>query len=88
MRPLVNIAQLGGEQVTFNLRELLPRGISILGTRGSTRAAQEDVLRLLADGRIDPVIHSVLPLSEAAAGHRMFKAQAHVGRIILTPEHA
>jgi NADPH:quinone reductase-like Zn-dependent oxidoreductase len=85
---LVNIAQLAGEQVTFNLRELFPRGISIHGTRGSTRAAQEDVLRLLADGRIDPVIHSVLPLSEAAAGHRMFEAQAHVGRIILTPEHA
>jgi NADPH:quinone reductase-like Zn-dependent oxidoreductase len=85
---LLNIAQLAGEQVSFNLRELFPRGISIHGTRGSTRAAQEDVLRLLADGRIDPVIHAVLPLSQAADGHRLFEAQAHVGRIILTPEHA
>jgi hypothetical protein len=30
----------------------------------------------------------VLPLSQAAVGHRIFEAQAHVGRIILTPEHS
>jgi NADPH:quinone reductase-like Zn-dependent oxidoreductase len=83
---LVNISQLGGEQVSFNLRELFPRGISIHGTRGSTRATQELVVALLADGRIDPVIHTVLPLSEAAQGHRIFETQSLIGRIVLMPE--
>jgi NADPH:quinone reductase-like Zn-dependent oxidoreductase len=83
---LVNIAQLGGEQVRFNLRELFPRGISIHGTRGSTRAIQEQVLQLLADGRIDPVLHAVLPLAEAAEAHRIFETEAPIGRIVLTPE--
>jgi NADPH:quinone reductase-like Zn-dependent oxidoreductase len=82
---LVNIAQLAGEQVAFNLRELFPRGISIHGTRGSTRAAQEHVLQLMADGRLDPVIHSVLPLSEAAEGHRLFETETVIGRIVLVP---
>jgi NADPH:quinone reductase-like Zn-dependent oxidoreductase len=82
---LVNIALLGGAQVSFDLRELFPRGISIHGTRGSTRAAQEHVLHLLEDGRIDPVIHKVMPLSQAADAHRLFEAEAHFGRIVLTP---
>jgi NADPH:quinone reductase-like Zn-dependent oxidoreductase len=85
---LVNISQLGGEQVSFNLRELFPRGISIHGTRGSTRATQEQVLQLLADGRIDPVLYAVLPLSEAAQGHHVFETEAPIGRIVLTPEFA
>jgi NADPH:quinone reductase-like Zn-dependent oxidoreductase len=85
---IVNISQLGGEQVGFNLRELFPRGISIHGTRGSTRAAQEQVLQLLAEGRIDPAIHAVLPLSEAAEGHRIFETEAPIGRIVLAPEFA
>jgi NADPH:quinone reductase-like Zn-dependent oxidoreductase len=83
---IVNISQLGGENISFNLRELFPRGISIHGTRGSTRAAQEHVLQLLADGRIDPVLHTVLPLSEAAEGHRIFETEAPIGRIVLVPE--
>jgi len=82
---LVNIALLAGGHVSFDLRELFPRGISIHGTRGSTRAAQEQVLHLLEDGRIDPVIHAVMPLSQAADAHRLFEAEAHLGRIVLTP---
>ena len=60
---LVNIALLAGGPVSFDLRELFPRGISIHGTRDSTRAAQEYVLHLLEDGRIEPVIHAVMPMS-------------------------
>jgi NADPH:quinone reductase-like Zn-dependent oxidoreductase len=82
---LVNIAQLAGSQVSFSLLDLFPRGISIHGTRGSTRAAQETVLQMLADHRIDPVIHSVLPLEEAAEGHRLFERQTAIGRIVLQP---
>jgi NADPH:quinone reductase-like Zn-dependent oxidoreductase len=85
---IVNIAQLGGEKVSFNLRELFPRGISIHGTRGSTRATQEEVVQLLADGRIDPALYRVLPLSAAAEGHRLFETEAPIGRIVLAPEFA
>ena len=85
---IVNISQLGGEHLCFNLRELFPRGISIHGTRGSTRATQEQVLQLLADGRIDPVLHTVLPLSQASEGHRIFETEAPIGRIVLVPEFA
>jgi NADPH:quinone reductase-like Zn-dependent oxidoreductase len=82
---LVNIAMLGGGDISFHLRELFPRGISIHGTRGSTRVAQESVLKLLEDGRIDPAIHAVFPLAQAADAHRMFETEAPIGRIVLTP---
>ena len=82
---LVNIALLAGGQVSFDLHELFPRGISTHGTRGSTRAAQEHVLHLLEDRRIDPIIHAVMSLSDAAEAHRLFETQAPLGRIVLSP---
>lgn len=82
---LVNIAQQGGDQISFGLHELFPRGISIHGTRGSTRVAQESVLKLLEDGRVDPAVSAVMPLAQAAEAHRLFEAKPPIGRIVLTP---
>ena len=38
-----------------------------------------------AEGRLQPVIHSVLPLSAAADAHRLMDAGEVFGRIVLTP---
>ena len=37
----------------------------------------------LAAGRLRPVIHTVLPLAEAAEAHRLMKASEHFGKIVL-----
>jgi NADPH2:quinone reductase len=43
------------------------------------------VVDLAAAGELEPIIGTVLPLSEAAAAHRAFEERSTVGKTILTP---
>ena len=48
-----------------------------------TREFSQTVVPLFTDGRIEPLIHEVLPLEQAAAAHRMMESSAHFGKIVL-----
>jgi NADPH:quinone reductase-like Zn-dependent oxidoreductase len=78
---VVSGATSGHEAVT-DLRYVFVRHLSIfgsnLGTVGDLRAA----LSFVEQGRIKPVIHSVLPLSEHAEAQRLLEAGDVVGKII------
>lgn len=45
---------------------------------------QAHVWPLIAEGRVRPVVHAVLPLSEAADSHRIVEASSHVGKVVLS----
>ena len=45
---------------------------------------EDKIWPLLAEGRIQPVIHQTFPLAEAAAAHRLMESSAHIGTIMLT----
>ena len=91
------IAFLGGtfaEKVS--LAPILQKRLHLMGSAMRPRTAPEkqeirDALLekawpLLEEGRIAPVIHAVMPFSEAAAGHRMMEHGDHIGKIMLTFE--
>ena len=59
--------------------------LTIRGARASTLDNQRAVLALLAERRISPAIHAVMPLSELRAAHRSLEAGEVVGRIVLDP---
>jgi NADPH:quinone reductase-like Zn-dependent oxidoreductase len=44
-----------------------------------------DVLNLLWAGRIKPVIHQVMPLSEGQEAYKMMQAGKQFGKILLVP---
>ena len=50
------------------------------------RARAADLFRAVADGRLDPVIQSVLPLYEAATAHRLLAGRETRGKLLLTTE--
>ena len=50
------------------------------------RARAADLFRAVADGRLDPVIQSVLPLDEAATAHRLLAGRETRGKLLLTTE--
>jgi len=49
------------------------------------RAELIEVLRFVRDGRLEPVVDSVLPLAEARRAHERIEAREHFGKLVLVP---
>lgn len=90
---LVNIAYMKGSKVEV---DFLPVMLKCLTLTGSTLRAQpvmekariaaalkEKVWPLLENGKITPVIDSVLKLGEAGEAHRRMEQSEHIGKILL-----
>jgi len=91
---LVIIGVMGGAKAELNLAALMVKRQQIIGSVLRSRPAAEKaritaefteaVLPLLAQQRIGPLIHRVLPLEEVAAAHRTMEASEHFGKLVLT----
>ncbi len=90
---IVQVGVMGGPMATFPLGLLLPKRATITGTVLRARPLEEkiaitqrfgaEVLPLLADGRLRPVIDRRYPLEAVADAHRHMEANANVGKIVL-----
>jgi len=80
---IVSVGAHAGEKVSIDFIELFRKRISIHGCGRSTRAVGEHVMRLVAEGKLKPVIDRVLPLAEAAEAHRLLEQRACFGRLVL-----
>ena len=94
---LVVIGLQGGASAELNLGALLPkrasvaaiglRGRPVEGPHGKAALCADVVARLwpmFGDGRIKPVVHARVPLTDAALAHQMLEAGGVVGKILLT----
>ncbi|RII11283.1 Phthiocerol synthesis polyketide synthase type I PpsC [Streptomyces sp. YIM 130001] len=91
---LAIIGLQGGVKGELNLNALLRKRAAITATTLRARpaaekaaivaAVREHVWPLFAAGRVRPVIDRMLPLSEAAEGHRVLEASGHIGKVLLT----
>jgi len=57
----------------------------IIGSDGWTRQDLEELLRLISDGSLSPVIDKTLPLSEAREAERLLEDREVFGKLILVP---
>src|SRR5207249_270111 len=78
-------ARLSGQEIRLNPANLLFQRARLLGCFGATLAQLEDAARLVALGRLQPVISDALPLAEAAEAHRRLEARESFGRVVLVP---
>ena len=91
---LVIIGLMGGAKSDINLAPLMVKRQQILGSVLRSRPVDEKaaitaefnqaVVPLFASGRIEPLIHQVLPLEEVATAHQIMESSAHFGKIVLT----
>lgn len=91
---IVIIAGLHGYKAELNLLPLMRKRLTLTGSTLRNRdvafkstlagALREHVWPLLETGRVRPVIHRVVPLADAALGHRLLEAGEHIGKIVLT----
>lgn len=88
------IAFLGGNTAEkVNLTPIMVKRLTVTGstmrprTAEEKRAIRDDLLAqvwpLLEEGRVAPVIHSVLPFDRVVEAHRLMETSSHVGKIVL-----
>ncbi len=93
---LVIIAVQGGIKSEFNAGMVLRKRLTITGSTLRPRpiefkaaiaqALRQNIWPLLENGRIQPVIHSVFPASNAQAAaqaHALMESNQHVGKLVL-----
>lgn len=91
---LVFIAFLRGATVEVNFTTVMLKRLTITGSTLRARSVaqkgaiaaplQRAVWPLLDAGTVKPVIYRTLPLTEAAAAHRIMESSEHIGKIVLT----
>ncbi len=72
-----------GFQLDFDVRYLWMRQKSIIGSHFANAYECERANRLIAEGKIEPVLSRVFPFSECPAPHQMMKENAHVGKMVV-----
>jgi NADPH:quinone reductase-like Zn-dependent oxidoreductase len=82
---LVTCGATAGGKVSLDLNMLFARHLTLLGSWMGRRAELVEVLRFIGDGRLKPVVDSVVPLAEARRAHERLEARAHFGKVVLTP---
>ena len=91
---LVIIGMQGGVKGELDIARLLAKRGAVIATSLRARptegksaicaAVVEHVWPLVADGRVRPVVHEVMPLERVADAHRLMEESGHVGKIVLT----
>ncbi|MFI1290820.1 NAD(P)H-quinone oxidoreductase [Streptomyces sp. NPDC020792] len=77
----LNIGTLLGKRAAISATSLRARP---LGEKAAIVAAvREHVWPLFADGHVRPVVDQELPMSDAAAAHRILEQSGHIGKVLL-----
>ncbi|CAN5315858.1 NAD(P)H-quinone oxidoreductase [soil metagenome] len=90
---IVQIAVLNGPKATINAAKIMVKRLHYTGSTlrprsnadkaAMVRAIEANVLPLLNDGKVKPLMDSSFPLEKAADAHRRMETSAHIGKIVL-----
>ncbi len=83
---LVSTGATTGYDSTIDLRYLFFKGINLLGATQGTKAGLEEVIRWVSEGKIRPMIDTILPFSNMVEGHVKMAESQLFGKILTTPQ--
>jgi putative PIG3 family NAD(P)H quinone oxidoreductase len=81
----LNIAKLLGKRGTITSMGL--RGRQVDGPNGKgviVAAVRDNVWPMIADGRVRPIVHDTVPMTDAARAHAGFDKGGVIGKVLLT----
>jgi NADPH:quinone reductase-like Zn-dependent oxidoreductase len=81
---LVTCGATTGYDAKIDLRFLFSRQLSVLGSYMGTKSELRTVMKLIAAGRLKPVVDRVLPLSSCAEAHVYLEQGKQFGKVVLT----
>jgi NADPH:quinone reductase-like Zn-dependent oxidoreductase len=82
---MITCGATAGRNVSFDLRHLYTRQLSIMGSYMGGIAELQRIVRRIQDGRLKPVIDRIFPLREARQALNRMAARENFGKIILKP---
>jgi len=90
---LVYINAMGGDTVSFSIRQVMMKRLTITGSTLRSReysfkkelaqSVLQHVWPLIKEGKFKPVIYRSFSFNEAAEAHRLFEKSEHTGKIVL-----
>jgi NADPH:quinone reductase-like Zn-dependent oxidoreductase len=81
---LITCGSTTGYDAKIDLRFLFSRQLSLLGSYMGTKSELHSVMRLVASGRLRPVVDRIFPLAEAAAAHEYLESSSQFGKVVLS----
>jgi alcohol dehydrogenase len=82
---LLTCGATAGFDPKTDLRYVWTFELQILGSNSWAPDDLEQLLKLVAEGRLKPIIDTVLPLDQTAEGVRQLAEREVIGKIIITP---
>ena len=82
---IVIVGNTSGPRAEIDIRYIFGKQISLIGSTMGSHQDFHDVLKLLWSGRLKPVVHGVMPLSEGREAYQMMEMGQQFGKIVLTP---
>jgi NADPH:quinone reductase-like Zn-dependent oxidoreductase len=83
---LVTCGATTGYQAKTDLRHVFFRNLQIFGAKAGPKALLFNIIRLVQEGKLQPVLDRVLPLAEAQEAHRLLEERRQFGKLVLVPE--
>jgi NADPH:quinone reductase-like Zn-dependent oxidoreductase len=80
---LVTCGNTTGYDAKIDLRFLFSRQLSLLGSYMGVKSELHTIMKLVAAGRLKPVLDRTFPLAEAAAAHAYLEAGQQFGKVVL-----
>ena len=72
-----------GEKVEIDMIEFFRKQLTMTSTHFSPVANNQKVLKLVAEGKLRPVIEKIFPLKDMAAAHELLASRNFFGKIVL-----
>jgi len=82
---LVTCGVTSGYEVATDIRYIFFRRLSVLGSTMGSKGDLLQVMDLVGQGALKPVIDSVYPMSEITAAHRRMQDRKQFGKIVINP---
>ena len=82
---IVTCGATSGPSVSFDLRFLFAKQLSISGCYLGSRSELLKIMELMESGRLKPVVDSVFPLADAVAAQTKMLDRKQFGKIVLVP---
>ena len=80
---LVTCGATTGYDANVDLRFLFSRQLSLLGSYMGTKSELQTVMKLVAAGKLKPIVDRVFPLAEAATAHAYLESSSQFGKVVL-----